>query len=61
MADLLTLIGIPDGLTISGGRFEVKRAVQRSAVLARYTPSEWSANRKVAGKAVIWEIASGGR
>jgi hypothetical protein len=43
MADLLTLIGIPDGLS-SGGQFEVKRAVQRSVVPARYTPSEWSVN-----------------
>jgi hypothetical protein len=44
MADLLTLIGIPDGLSIAGGQFEVKRAVQRSVVPARYTPSEWSVN-----------------
>jgi hypothetical protein len=44
MADLLTLIGIPDGLSIAGGQFEVKRAVQRSVVPARYTPSEWLVN-----------------
>ena len=44
----LTLIGIPEGLSISGGQFEVKRAVQRSTVPAGHTPSEWSANRKLA-------------
>jgi len=39
----LILIGIPDGLSISGGHFEAKRAVQKSAVTVGHTPSKWSA------------------
>jgi len=42
----LILIGIPDSLSISGGKFEVKRAVYSSAVPTGHTPGEWSANRK---------------
>jgi len=43
----LILIDIPSGLSISGGQFEVKRAVPRRAIPAGHTPSAWSAIRKL--------------